>query len=408
MVLRAACAERPSGEGPAGDLSMTSDDRKIPFNQPKLHGSELEYIRQTVQAMHTAGDGPFTRKCVDLLRQELGSPGVMLTTSCTDALEMSALLLDIRQGDEVIVPSFTFVSSVNSFVMRGAKPVFCDIRPDTLNIDETLIESLISPRTKALVLVHYGGVGCEMDAIMEIAERRGIAVVEDNAHGLFSRYRGRYLGTFGCLSTNSFHETKNIMCGEGGALIINDPSLVERAEIIRDKGTNRQQLFRGEVDKYTWVDVGSSYVLSDILAAFLYAQLEAREKIAQRRRELWNDYDAQLREWAHPLGIATPTVPPHCEQGFHVYYLILRSLSQRLGLASHLRERGIHAEFHYTPLHQSAMGRKLVPEEIPCPVTERVSDCLLRLPFHTGLTREDQDRVVSEIKRWGEAGCPSE
>ena len=232
---------------------MTSEDRKISFNQPMLHGSELEYIRETIEAMHTAGDGPFTKKCVDLLRQELGSAGVTLTTSCTDALEMSALLLDIRQGDEVIVPSFTFVSSVNSFVMRGAKPVFCDIRPDTLNIDETLIESLISPRTKALVLVHYGGVGCEMDAILEIAERKGIAVVEDNAHGLFSRYRGRYLGTFGCLSTNSFHETKNIMCGEGGALIINDPSLVERAEIIRDKGTNRQQLFRGEVDKYTWV-----------------------------------------------------------------------------------------------------------------------------------------------------------
>ncbi|MCI0562151.1 MAG: dTDP-4-amino-4,6-dideoxygalactose transaminase, partial [Nitrososphaera sp.] len=261
-------------------------------------------------------------------------------TSCTHALEMAALLLDIRPGDEVIIPSFTFVSAANAFVLRGARPVFADIRPDTLNIDESQLEGLITPRTKAIVVMHYGGVGCEMDAIMEIAGRHGVAVVEDNAHGLFGKYRGRYLGTFGCLATLSFHETKNFSCGEGGALLINDAALVERAEIIREKGTDRSRFFRGQVDKYTWVDVGSSYLSSDLLAAFLYAQLEAREEIQARRRRIWHGYYEQLQEWAAANEVGLPWVPAHCEQSYHLFYLLMPSPEARQALIAHLKERG--------------------------------------------------------------------
>ncbi|MCI0644324.1 MAG: dTDP-4-amino-4,6-dideoxygalactose transaminase, partial [Chloroflexi bacterium] len=257
---------------------------KIPFNKPFVAGDEFRYMAQAMERGHISGDGYFSKQCHGLLEESLGVRRALLTTSCTHALEMAALLLDIRPGDEVIIPSFTFVSAANAFVLRGARPVFADIRPDTLNIDESQLEGLITPRTKAIVVMHYGGVGCEMDAIMEIAGRHGVAVVEDNAHGLFGKYRGRYLGTFGCLATLSFHETKNFSCGEGGALLINDAALVERAEIIREKGTDRSRFFRGQVDKYTWVDVGSSYLSSDLLAAFLYAQLEAREEIQARRR----------------------------------------------------------------------------------------------------------------------------
>ena len=260
----------------------------IPFNRPSLAGNELEYLQQAIAAGHISGDGTFTKKCSALLEQELGVPKVLLTTSCTHALEMFALLLDIQPGDEVILPSFTFVSTVNAFVLRGAKPIFLDIRPDTLNLDESRLEAKITPQTKAIAVVHYAGVGCEMDVIMEVAHHHNLAVVEDNAHGLFGKYKGKYLGTFGVLAAQSFHETKNISCGEGGALLINDPALVERAEIIREKGTNRSRFFRGQVDKYTWVDIGSSYLPSDILAAFLYAQLENRAKIQAHRKNVWN------------------------------------------------------------------------------------------------------------------------
>jgi dTDP-4-amino-4,6-dideoxygalactose transaminase len=373
---------------------------QIPFNRPAIVGRELDYIRESVEALHTSGDGPFSRRCAELLRDELGNAAVFPTTSCTGALEMCALLLDLAPGDEVVVPAFSFVSTVNAFVLRGVRPVFADIRPDTLNIDEGRLEALIGPRTRAIVIVHYAGVGCEMDRILEIAGRNDLPVVEDNAHGLFGRYRGRYLGTFGCLSTLSFHETKNFSCGEGGALLVNDPGYVERAEIIRDKGTNRQQLFRGEVDKYTWVDLGSSFVLSDILAAYLYAQLEQREVILRRRRELWDYYDARLRGAAEAHGVGLPQVPAHCEQGYHMYYLILPSLEQRQALIEQLKRRGIYAVFHYTPLHLSRMGRSFGGRAGDCPVTERVADRLLRLPFHHGLTHQEQERVTSEVLRF--------
>src|SRR4029077_19439616 len=263
---------------------------RIPFNRAGLIGNEFRYIFQELEFGHISGDGRFTTKCHELLEKELGVAKVLLTTSCTHALEMAALLLDVRAGDEVIVPSFTFVSTVNAFVLRGARPVFCDIRGDTLNLDESRLEHLVTPKTKAVLPVHYAGVGCEMESILAIANRRGVAVVEDNAHGLFGKYKGKHLGTFGCLATQSFHETKNVTCGEGGALLINKPSLVERAEVIREKGTNRKRFFRGQVDKYTWVDLGSSYLPSDVLAAFLFAQFAHRGQIQSRRRRIWGSY----------------------------------------------------------------------------------------------------------------------
>ncbi len=268
---------------------------KLTFNRPVTVGNELQYMAEAIAGEKMAGDGPFTKKCSTLLEQELNVPKVLLTTSCTHALEMMPILLDFHPGDEVIIPSFTFVSTVNAFVLRGVKPAFADIRADTLNLDESKVEILITPRTKAIVPVHYAGVGCEMDTILEIANRRGIKVVEDNAHGLFGKFKGKYLGTFGVLAAQSFHETKNFSCGEGGALLINDPTLVERAEIIREKGTNRSRFFRGQVDKYTWVDIGSSYLPSDILAAFLYAQLENRAKIQSHRQNVWETYQGGLK-----------------------------------------------------------------------------------------------------------------
>jgi dTDP-4-amino-4,6-dideoxygalactose transaminase len=285
----------------------------IPFNKPYVVGKEFEYIQQAIDNLHLSGDGLFTKRCEALLEQELGVPRALLATSCTHALEMAALLLDIKSGDEIIIPSFTFVSTVNAFVLRGARPIFIDIRPDTLNLDESQLERLITPRTRAIVVVHYAGVGCEMEAILQVAQRHGVPVIEDNAHGLLGKYRGKCLGTFGCLATLSFHETKNFNCGEGGALLINDPQFIERAQIIREKGTNRSRFFRGEVDKYTWVDVGSSYLLSDILAAFLYAQLETRELIQSRRKRIWEYYYAQLKDWASNYGVQLPFVPAHCE-----------------------------------------------------------------------------------------------
>jgi dTDP-4-amino-4,6-dideoxygalactose transaminase len=372
----------------------------IPFNRSSLRGRELEYIFQTVTIGQIAGDQTFSKKCRALLEQTLDVKRALLTTSCTHALEMAALLLDLQPGDEVMVPSFTFVSTANAFVLRGARPVFCDVRPDTLNLDEAKLEALITPRTKAIVPVHYAGVGCELDAILEIARRHGVAVVEDNAHGLFGKYKGRWLGTFGCLATQSFHETKNITCGEGGALLINDPRFIERAEIIREKGTNRSKFFRGQVDKYTWVDIGSSYVMSDVLAAFLFGQLEVWQTIQARRKRIWEYYDQHLRNWAEDHGIQCPVVPPHCEQAYHMYYVLMPSLEARQGLIEHLKARGILAVFHYLPLHLSEYARRWDGKLGDCPVTETVSDRLLRLPFYNALEEEAQARVVEAVREF--------
>ncbi len=370
---------------------------KIPFNRPTIAGKELHYIAQAIHCGYSAGDAGFTKKCHALLEEVLGVPKVLLTTSCTDALEMSALLLNIQPGDEVIVPDFTFVSTANAYVLRGARPVFADIRPDTLNIDERQLERLITPRTRAIVPVHYAGVGCEMDSICEIAASHNIAVVEDNAHGLFGTYKGRYLGTFGAFGTQSFHETKNFSCGEGGALLVNEPRYIQRAEIIREKGTNRSRFLRGEIDKYTWVDVGSSHLPSDILAAFLYAQLEIREEIQARRQQVWDYYYEQLQHWATAFGVGLPIVPAHCQQTYHMFYLLLPSLEIRQALIDHLKARGIYSVFHYLPLHLSDMGRRFGGRPGDCPVTEDISDRLLRLPFYNDLTRENQARVVTAI-----------
>jgi dTDP-4-amino-4,6-dideoxygalactose transaminase len=374
---------------------------RIPFNRPAIVGRELEYIADSVRSGQISGDGGYSKRTHALLETTLGTPKALLTTSCTHALEMAALLLDIAPGDEVIVPSFTFVSTVNAFVLRGAVPVFADVREDTLNLDEAQLERLITPRTRAVVVVHYAGVGCEMDAIMAIAARHGLPVVEDNAHGLFGRYRGKALGTFGALATQSFHETKNFTCGEGGALLINDAALIERAEIIREKGTNRSRFFRGMVDKYTWVDLGSSYLLSDVLAAYLYAQLECRDRVQAHRAAVWDRYAHALAGWAATVGARMPVVPAHCEQTFHMFYLLMPSLETRTAFMAHLRARGILSVFHYLPLHLSDKGRAFGGQPGDCPVTEQVSDRLVRLPLYNDLTPDDQARVIEAITAFG-------
>jgi dTDP-4-amino-4,6-dideoxygalactose transaminase len=373
---------------------------KVDFNRPVTLGRELEYIQQAIDNGHISGDGPFTKKCHTFLERELGVPKALLTTSCTHALEMAALLLDIQPGDEIIIPDFTFVSTVNAFVLRGARPVFLDIRPDTLNLDESGLEAAITPGTRAIVPVHYAGVGCEMDAILEIADRHHLAVIEDNAHGLFGKYKGKYLGTFGSMASQSFHETKNFTSGEGGALLINDPRLVERAEIVREKGTNRSRFFRGQVDKYTWVDIGSSYLPSDILAAFLLAQFEQRQKIQLHRRQVWEIYYAGLNDWAQAHDVQLPQVPGHCEQSYHMFYLLLPTLDLRQRLITYLRERGIYSVFHYLPLHLSEMGQSFGGKPGDCPITERVSDQLVRLPFHNALTSAEQEQVIDLLQQF--------
>jgi len=372
----------------------------IPFNKPTQVGKEAEYMQQALQKNHLAGDGPFTKKVHAWLEETVGVPKVLLTTSCTHALEMSALLLDLKDGDEVIVPSFTFVSTINAFVLRNAKPVFADIRPDTLNLDESRLEALITPKTRAIVVVHYAGVGCEMDAIMDIANRHNLPVVEDNAHGLFGKYKGKQLGTFGVMATQSFHETKNFTSGEGGALLINDKKYIEDAEILREKGTNRSRFFRGQVDKYTWVNVGSSYLPSDMLAAFLVAQLEEREQIQSKRKQIWETYYKELEAWAEENQIQMPFVPSHCEQAYHMFYILLPNLENRQAAIAHLKEHGIQAVFHYLPLHLSPMGEKFGGREGDCPITEQVSDRLLRLPFYTNMTEEDQMQVIEALKEF--------
>ena len=376
---------------------------QIPFNKPYLTGRETICMERAFANRHLSGDGPLTRECAELMERLLGCQRALLTTSCTHALEMAALLLNIKPGDEVIAPSFTFVSTLNAFVLRGAKPVFVDVRPDTLNFDERQFATLITSRTRAAVPVHYAGVGCEMDVILETATRHGVSIVEDNAHGFSARYKGRSLGTLGCLGTQSFHETKNISCGEGGALLINRPEYITRAEIIREKGTNRSRFFRGEIDKYTWVDVGSSYVLADILAAFLYAQLEVLEDIQARRRVLWEYYRDGLQTLATNCGLGLPYVPAHCDQAYHMFYLLLPSMEERTALIRHLKAKGIHAVFHYVPLHLSEMGLRFGGRPGQCPVTEDISDRLLRLPFFNSMTRSEQDAVILEIHAFYEA-----
>jgi len=328
---------------------------QIPFNKAYQTGAELNYLQAALTRGHISGDGFFTQQCHAWLESKFGVPKALLTTSGTHALEMAAFLLDIQPGDEVIFPSFTFVSTVNAFVLRGARPVFVDIRPDTLNLDERLLAEALTPHTRAIMAVHYAGVACEMDRIMALAAERGLEVLEDNAHGLFGKYKGRYLGTFGSLAAQSFHETKNFTCGEGGALLINDMRFSERAEIIREKGTDRSRFFRGQVDKYTWVDVGSSYLPSDMLAAFLLAQFEAWEEIQGKRRRIWEFYDRNLQTWAAQNGVRRPVIPQHCEQPYHMYYLLLPSLEARQALIAHLKTYGILSVFHYLPLHLSTM-----------------------------------------------------
>lgn len=370
----------------------------IPFNLPSVSGRELQYVSETFAKQRLSGDGPFCRRGEELLKQATGAKQALLTTSCTHALEMSAFLLDVGPGDEVILPAFTFVSTVNSFAIRGAKPIFADIRADTLNLDESRLETLISSRTKAIVPVHYAGVGCEMDTILAVAERHDVAVVEDNAHGLFATYRGRQLGTFGALATQSFHETKNFTCGEGGALLVNDEAFLARAEVLREKGTNRSRFFRGQVDKYTWVDIGSSYVLSDVLGAILLAQLEERVDIQRKRGAVWKRYAAELGGWASTNGVTLPTVPAHCEQAFHMFYMLLPDLARRGAFIEHLKQRGAAAVFHYLPLHLSPMGTRFGGHAGQCPVTEDVSDRLVRLPFYTDLSVADQGTVIEAVR----------
>jgi dTDP-4-amino-4,6-dideoxygalactose transaminase len=372
----------------------------IPFNRSGIEGREPDHISQSVSIGQISGDQGYSRKCQALLEQVLGAPRVFLTTSCTHALELAALLLDIGPEDEVIVPSFTFVSTANAFVLRGARIRFADIRPDTLNLDENRIEALITSRTRAIVPVHYAGVACEMDSLLAIARTRRIPIVEDNAHGLFGKYKQRWLGTLGSLATQSFHETKNITCGEGGALVVNDPAFIERAEVMREKGTNRSRFFRGQIEKYSWVDIGSSYVMSDVLAAFLYGQLEVWRQIQDKRQRIWQRYHAELRDWALARDIRCPIVPDGCDQAYHLYYLILPSLQIRQALIAFLQTRGILAVFHYLPLHLSPMGQRLGGRPGACPVSETMSDRLLRLPFFNSFDPASQGRVIDAIREF--------
>jgi dTDP-4-amino-4,6-dideoxygalactose transaminase len=372
-------------------------DWRIPFNRADLTGDELRFMQEAIVHGHISGDGPFGRRCEQLLETALGVERALLTSSCTHALELSALLLDLEPDDEVIVPAFTFVTTAGAFALRGARIVFADIRPDTLNIHEEGLPDLVSDRTRVVVGVHYAGVACELDPILALTREREIVFVEDNAHGLFGAYRGRPLGTFGAVAAQSFHETKNFTCGEGGALLLNNPSLIDRAEVIREKGTDRKRFFRGEVDKYTWVDLGSSYILSDLQAAFLAAQLEARETVQAARERVWETYADGLREWAGRSGVRLPVVPEHCEQAFHMFYILLPSRDARSRLIDHLRRQGILSVFHYLPLNLSRMGRRYGGRAGQCPVTEDVSDRLLRLPFYASLSPGEQAEVIDQI-----------
>jgi len=369
----------------------------IPFNKPFMTGRELWYIAQAHTNGHLSGDGMFTKRCHAWLERHTGSRRALLTHSCTAALEMAALLADIEPGDEVIMPSYTFVSTANAFVMRGAVPVFVDIRPDTMNIDETRIEAAITARTRVILPVHYAGVACEMDTIMDIAARHKLIVVEDAAQGIMSTYKGRPLGTIGHMGAYSFHETKNIISGEGGALLVNAPEFVERAEIIREKGTNRSQFFRGQVDKYTWVDIGSSYLPGEVIAAFLWAQMEEADTITSQRLALWDRYHAALAPLEAAGKLIRPAVPEDCRHNAHMYYILLDSLEQRTAVITQLKAQGIFSVFHYVPLHSAPAGLRLSRSHGDMHNTDYYADRLLRLPLWIGLGDEGVDQVAEAL-----------
>lgn len=368
----------------------------IPFNKPYMVGKEFSYIAEAHENLMLAGNGPFTERCQDWLENKTGCKKALLTHSCTAALEMAAILADLQLGDEVIMPSYTFVSTANAFVLRGAVPVFVDIRPDTLNLDETKVEAAITPKTKAIVPVHYAGVACEMDAIMDIADRHKLIVIEDAAQGIMSNYKGKALGSIGHMGTLSFHETKNVISGEGGALLVNDDRFVDRAEIIREKGTNRSQFFRGQVDKYTWVDVGSSYLPGEIIAAFLLAQLEESDAITASRLSIWDHYHQEFERLDERGVLRRPIVSRTCMHNAHMYYLLLDNLDVRSGFIKSMRTRGIDTVFHYVPLHTSPAGRNYCRVSGRLDVTESVADRLVRLPLWIGLDKRIQD-VISGV-----------
>ena len=368
----------------------------IPFNRPYMTGKELWYVSQAHAKGHLAGDGAFSKRCNAWLESRTGSRSALLTHSCTAALEMAAILAGIEPGDEVIMPSFTFVSTANAFALRGGVPVFVDIRSDTLNIDETKIEAAITPKTKAIVPVHYAGVSCNMDAIMRIAAERNLLVIEDAAQGVMASYKGRPLGSIGHLGALSFHETKNIISGEGGALLVNDARFVERAEIIREKGTNRSQFFRGQVDKYTWVDIGSSYLPGEIIAAFLWAQMEEADTITRRRMELWAHYHQWFVALEAAGKVRRPVLPRDCVHNAHMYYLLLPTLEKRSDFIARLKDRGIQAVFHYVPLHSAPMGKEVGRVAGAMDNTDELSDRLVRLPLWLGM-EEQQAFVIQEV-----------
>lgn len=366
----------------------------IDFNRPPFLGKELEYIRQAVENKKLCGDGLFTQKCSAWMQEELGSPYALLTTSCTHALEMAAYLADIRPGDEVIMPSYTFVSTADAFVLRGARIVFADIRPDTMNLDESRLEEAITPRTRAIVPVHYAGVACEMDTIMEIARAHGLKVIEDAAQGVSARYKGRALGTIGDFGCFSFHETKNYTMGEGGALLFREEQYREPAEILREKGTNRSKFFRGQIDKYTWMDYGSSYLPSDMNAAYLWAQLEEHEKIDEKRMDIYRTYQERLRPLAEAGYIEQPHVPEHCTHNAHMYYLKTRDLESRTRLIRYMKDRGVMCVFHYIPLHSSPAGKRFGRFCGEDRYTTRESERLVRLPMYYSLSQQELDYVT--------------
>lgn len=379
---------------------MSEGSSKIPFNKPYVTGKELKYIRKSIKSGNIIGNAKYTYKCESLLESMFNAKKALLTSSCTHALEMASLLIDLRPDDEVIVPSYTFSSTVNAFILRGAKPIFVDIREDTLNIDETKIEEKITDKTRAIFPMHYAGVACEMDPIMDIAKQHDLLVVEDAAQGVNAKYDGRYLGTIGDLGTYSFHGTKNYTCGEGGAIVINSDEYIERAEIIREKGTNRIKFLRGEIDKYTWVDIGSSYLLSDILAAFLYAQLENLEEIRKKRKEIFDLYYEGLKELEEAGKLRLPVIPSNCETNYHLFYILLPSEKKRNSLMKKLRNSGIQAVFHYIPLHSSPMGAGFGYRKGDLPITESMSDRLLRLPFYADLEKEKQEFIITMLKKY--------
>ncbi|PXV61683.1 dTDP-4-amino-4,6-dideoxygalactose transaminase [Dyella jiangningensis] len=372
----------------------------IPFNRPHMTGKELYYISQAHFKGALAGDGPFTKRCHAWLERNTGTSKALLSHSCTAALEMSAMLLDVGVGDEVIMPSYTFVSTANAFVLRGAKPVFVDIREDTLNLDERLVEEAITPRTKAIVPVHYAGVGCEMDIIMPLARRHGIKVVEDAAQGVMASYHGRALGSIGDLGNYSFHETKNVISGEGGALLVNDPAMASMAEVIREKGTDRSRFFRGEVDKYTWQEAGSSFLPGELVAAFLWAQLEESQGITQQRLDIWQRYYDMLEPLERAGFLRRPIIPDGCEHNAHMFYVLLAPEFDRQALLATLKNQGIGAVFHYVPLHSSPGGLRFGRTSGSLAVTDELSERIIRLPLWIGLSADQQAYVVERIAQF--------